>query len=109
MKLRLSFPDTGETAYAEMLEEDAPGVCEYVRSILPVETKAIHGMYSGAEIFTLIDRPKPVPAENRVTLPLPGELLYFYDDGAGGVVRGGPWARSASSTDAAWCYVATKA
>jgi hypothetical protein len=53
--------------------------------MLPIESKAIHGMYSGAEVFVLVDRPQPAPAENLVQLPLPGELLYFHDPGTGGV------------------------
>ena len=80
-KVRLSFPATGESVVAEMLDEEAPAVCDYVWGILPVETKAIHGMYSGAEVFQLLDNPKPVAAQNMTTLPLPGELLYFYDEG----------------------------
>ena len=52
---------------------------------MAVEAKAIHGMYSGAEVFTMIEAPQAVKAQNRLSLPLPGELLYFYDDGVGGV------------------------
>lgn len=87
-RIRLSFPATGESVIAEMLDNEAPGVCDYIWRILPVETKAIHGMYSGAEVFQLIDNPQPAPSENRTCLPLPGELLYFYD--AGGNVTSPP-------------------
>lgn len=78
-KIRLSFP-TGESVIAEMLDDEAPEICKLVWDRLPVEGKAIHGMYSGAEIFTLLDNPQPAPPENTVLIPLPGELLYFYDD-----------------------------
>lgn len=87
-RIRLSFPATGESVIADMLDNEAPGVCDYIWRILPVETKAIHGMYSGAEVFQLIDNPQPAPSENRTCLPLPGELLYFYD--AGGNVTSPP-------------------
>ncbi|HWB84682.1 MAG TPA: DUF3830 family protein [Bryobacteraceae bacterium] len=80
-RIRLSFPATGESVIAEMLDEEAPAVCDYVWSLLPIETRAIHGMYSGAEVFQLIDHPQPVTPQNRTSLPLPGELLYFYDTG----------------------------
>lgn len=80
-KLRLSFPHTGESVIAELLDEDAPAVCDYIWNLLPIETKAIHGMYSGAEVFQLIDSPQPVSPQNMTALPLPGELLYFYDPG----------------------------
>lgn len=84
-QLRLTFPGTGESVLAELLDDEAPGVCQLVWDMLPVESKAIHGMYSGAEVFALVDKPKPAPAENLVQLPLPGEILYFYDAGTGAV------------------------
>lgn len=89
-KIRLSFPDTGESAIADMLDDEAPAVCDYVWGLLPLEIKAIHGMYSGAEVFQLIDNPQLVAQQNRTSLPLPGELLYFYD--AGGNVTSRPGA-----------------
>ena len=79
--LRLSFPATGESAIAEMLEAEAPAVCDYIWGVLPIESKAVHGMYSGAEVFQLLENPKPVEPQNRTALPLPGELLYFFDPG----------------------------
>jgi hypothetical protein len=78
-QLRLTFVVTGESAVAEMLEDEAPAVCQHVWEILPIESKVIHGMYSGAEVFALLDNPKSLPPENLCQLPLPGELLYFYD------------------------------
>ena len=42
-------------------------------------------MYSGAEVFVMLAHPQPAPAENLCQLPLPGELLYFYDPGTGAV------------------------
>jgi hypothetical protein len=80
-KLRLSFPATGESAIAEMLETEAPDVCDYIWGLLPLESKAVQGMYSGAEVFQLIGNPQPVDPQNRTSLPLPGELLYFFDPG----------------------------
>jgi len=77
--LRLTFVATGESVLAEVLDDEAPGVCQLVWEILPVETKVIHGMYSGAEVFALLDNPKAAPPENLCQLPLPGELLYFRD------------------------------
>jgi hypothetical protein len=84
-RIKLTFPDTGESIYASLLEEEAPGVCDLVWNALPAESKSIHGMYSGAEVFLLLDRPVPPPQENLVQLPLPGELLYFYDAATGAV------------------------
>ena len=79
-KIRLTFVETGESVLAEMLDDEAPEVCRIVWDLLPIETRAIHGMYSGAEIFALLDSPQPVPPEGLTQLPLPGEILYFYDE-----------------------------
>jgi len=83
--IRLTFVATGESVIAELLEDEAPAICKHVWSALPIKGKAIHAMYSGTEVFVLLDRPKPLPAENLVHLPLPGELLFFYDPGTGSV------------------------
>jgi len=82
-QIRLTFTASGESILAELLDDEAPNVCELVWRMLPLETKAIHGMYSGAEIFALVEQPQPAPAENLVQLPVPGEILYFYDPGLG--------------------------
>jgi len=79
-KIRLTFVETGESVLADMLDDEAPAVCRLVWDLLPIETRAIHGMYSGAEVFALLDDPKPCPPEGLTQLPLPGEILYFYDE-----------------------------
>jgi hypothetical protein len=84
-RLRLTFSASGETVLAEMLDDEAPGVCEHVWNLLPVEAKVIHSMYSGAEVFLMLERPQPAPRENLAQLPLPGELLYFFDENVGAV------------------------
>ena len=38
-------------------------------------------MYSGHEVFIIIHPAAPVKQENLVNLPLPGEILYFYQEG----------------------------
>ncbi len=82
-QLRLTFVATGESVLAELLDDEAPGVCQRVWDSLPAEGRMIHGMYSGAEVFMMLENPQPAPGENLVQLPLPGELLYFYDPGTG--------------------------
>src|SRR5262245_52790658 len=78
-KIRLTFVKTGESVLAEMLDDAAPEVCRIVWDMLPVEHRTIHGQYSGAEVFLLLDKAQPAPPENLAQLPLPGELLFFYD------------------------------
>jgi hypothetical protein len=83
--LKLTYPATGEAVYADLLDDEAPELCGLIWSRLPQEGKAIHGMYSGAEVFIITEDAQPSPGENLVQLPLPGELLYFYDQGRGAV------------------------
>ena len=78
-KIKLSFPATGESAIAEMLDDEAPTVCQHVWSLLPIEHRLYHGMYSGAEVFALLDQAKELVPENICQLPLPGEVLWFFD------------------------------
>ena len=72
-----------------MLDDEAPETCAYIWSLLPLEHKTVHGMYSGAEVFVLIDDPRPTPPRNMTQIPLPGELLYFYDEGGNVTSRPG--------------------
>jgi hypothetical protein len=81
-RIRLSFT-SGESVLADLLDEEAPEVCRMVWERLPLDHKLLHGMYSGAEVFALLDDARPAPAENMVHLALPGEILYFYDPGTG--------------------------
>ncbi len=78
-KIRLTYVATGESVLAEMLDDEAPEVCRVVWELLPVEGKVLHGMYSGAEVFLLLDKAVPHPPENLCQLPLPGEVLLFTD------------------------------
>src|SRR5262245_38866565 len=78
-RVRLTYVATGESVVAEMLDDEAPEVCRIVWDLLPVEGKVLHGMYSGAEVFLLLDKAIPQPPENLCQLPLPGEVLLFTD------------------------------
>ena len=54
--------ETGESALADLLDDEAPETCELIWTLLPVEAKAIHGMYSGAEVFAMLsDPPRSMP------------------------------------------------
>ncbi len=80
-RIRLTFVATGESVVAEMLDDEAPQTCQLIWDQLPVEQGTLHGQFSGAEIFLLMDTPKPAPAENRTQLPMPGEILYWSETG----------------------------
>ena len=82
-QIRLSYPASGETVLAEMLDDEAPEICKAIWEMLPIESKVIHGMYSGAEVFAMVENPKPLQGQNLVQIPLPGELLYYYEANLG--------------------------
>lgn len=81
--IRLTYPDSGVFVLAEMLDDEAPNVCKAIWDMLPIESKVIHGMYSGAEVFAMVDNPQPLTGQNLVQIPLPGELLYYYEPNLG--------------------------
>jgi hypothetical protein len=80
-RIVLSFPEENVSATAELLEDSAPETCRFIWEHLPAEGQTIHGMYSGREVFILVDPPTPVKPENLVHSPLPGDILYFYQEG----------------------------
>jgi hypothetical protein len=75
-------------ADVELLEREAPLICEFVWSSLPQEGYAHHGIYSGSEIaFNIVpqflDR-----LENTTSRVLPGDVGYWYL--TGGLMYGEP-------------------
>lgn len=86
-KIELMVVDSGRVkAMAELLEEDAPAVCEAMWKALevPMETKGIHAMWSGREIMLEMPEenqrfdPTKVPVQNATIYPLPGDLCWAY-------------------------------
>lgn len=78
-QIRLTIVETGESVVADLLDDEAPRTADHVWSVLPIESQLIHGQFSGAEVFVLVEPAVQLPPENLVQLPLPGELLYFYE------------------------------
>jgi hypothetical protein len=72
----------------ELLEQQAPRICEFVWTSLPLEGYAHHAIYSGSEIAFNI-RPQFVQRlENMTSRVLPGDVGYWYLPG--GVMYGEP-------------------
>ena len=68
------------SAVAELLEDRAPRTCELVWERLPIEGRLVHGMYSGPELFVILDGFPGVGPENQVSRPLPGDIGYFHQE-----------------------------
>src|SRR4051794_17608709 len=69
------------TALADLLEEEAPKTCEIVWERLPVESRLVHGMYSGPELFIFLAGFPPAPPENQVSRAVPGDVGYWHSPG----------------------------
>jgi hypothetical protein len=88
--IRLTFVTSRESVTAELLDDEAPSTCQLVWDMLPLERDLYHGRYSGMEAFVLLDDAREAPPERRTTLPLPGEILYWRDEGTAVTSSGDP-------------------
>lgn len=85
-KISLTFKETGVTAIAEFLEEEAPKTCEAIWKALetPIENKGTHASFAGREVNIPLPnenkrfKGEEVPSENQTVFPLPGEVLWHY-------------------------------
>jgi hypothetical protein len=68
------------TAVADLLEDRAPRTCDLIWRRLPLEGRLVHGMYSGPELFILLEGFPGVGPENQVSRPLPGDVGYFHQE-----------------------------
>jgi hypothetical protein len=86
--IRIEFPHRGVHADVELLETQAPRICEFVWVNLPREGYAHHAVYSGSEIAFLIEPQFPDRLENTTSRVLAGDVGYWYLPG--GVMYGEP-------------------
>jgi hypothetical protein len=95
-RVRLSFPDEGISAVADLLEADCPDTCEAIWRLLPLRVKAIHDIWSGHQVLAHLDAGVVLPPENVLTyLPVPGDMFYYYRPPH--YFRGSPYGRSESA------------
>lgn len=65
---------------ARLLRENAPRTCDALARTLerePIRGLTYHAIYSGHE-FYIYCPPEPLPLENHVVWPKPGQLLYYH-------------------------------
>jgi hypothetical protein len=86
--IRLAFPNRGVHVDVELLEHEAPRICEFVWASLPQEGYAHHAVYSGSEIAFIIGPQFLDRLENTTSRVLPGDVGYWYLPG--GVMYGVP-------------------
>jgi len=80
-RIRLTLMPDAISVTAELLEEAAPATIARVLEQLPIEGRAVHGMYSGPEVFVRADAVGPCPPENQVHRALPGDVCYWWNAG----------------------------
>jgi hypothetical protein len=65
----------GEVIEAELLVDDAPRVCGYIRSILPFESTMVHAKFAGEETIVMV--PFFAEQENGKTDVVAGDIGYY--------------------------------
>jgi hypothetical protein len=73
-----TIPERDVSVVADLLDELAPRTCQIVWDRLPVESRLVHGMYSGPELFIMLPVFPGAGPENQVSRPLPGDVGYFH-------------------------------
>jgi hypothetical protein len=65
-------------AYAELDEVNAPATTSWLKALLPIESRAIHSMENGREVYLVLDGSERVPDENQTIYQTVGDLLVYY-------------------------------
>jgi hypothetical protein len=95
-RIRISFPVAGATAYADLMEDDAPDTCGAIWDLMPLRVRAIHDIWSGHQVIAHLDNAVVLRPENVLTyLPIPGDIFYYYRPPH--YVRGAPYGRPESA------------
>ena len=77
-RIRISFPVAGATAYADLMEDDAPDTCGAIWDLMPLRVRAIHDIWSGHQVIAHLDNAVVLRPENVLTyLPIPGDIFYY--------------------------------
>ena len=81
-RIRLTYVGTSETVIAEMLDDEAPAICEHVWNMLPIEKQVrrhLHVMVYGEYV-----QETQVALARRLASVLPSPLssIYFTSSGA---------------------------
>jgi hypothetical protein len=77
-RMRIAFPNRGVHVDVELLEGQAPRICEFVWASLPQEGYAHHAVYSGSEIAFNIVPQFPDRLENMTSRVQPGDVGYWF-------------------------------
>jgi hypothetical protein len=65
----------GELIEAELLEDDAPRICAYLRAILPMDGTMVHAKFAGEETIVMV--PFFAEQENPKLNVVAGDIGYY--------------------------------
>ena len=66
----------GVEAFAELDERNAPETVAWLKTVLPIDDKAIHSMENGREVYVVLDD-APVPEENQTIYQTVGDICVY--------------------------------
>lgn len=65
----------GEVIEADFLEDDAPRICAYIRSVLPMDSTMVHAKFAGEETIAMV--PFFTEQENPKFDVVAGDIGYY--------------------------------
>jgi hypothetical protein len=65
-------------AFAELDEANAPETAAWLKSMLPLDGRAIHSMENGREVYLVVDDSKHVPDENQTIYQTVGDVIVYF-------------------------------
>lgn len=71
----IRFICEGEVIEADLLEDDAPRICGYIRSVLPLDSTMVHAKFAGEETIVMV--PFFAEQENGKTDVVAGDIGYY--------------------------------
>jgi hypothetical protein len=78
-RLKLTFTHEDVSAFAELLDDEAPRTADAIWGLLPLKGRVIHDIWSGPQLLLHLDSSVQLPAENMLIYhPVPGDIFYYY-------------------------------
>jgi hypothetical protein len=75
-RIRISLGNV--EAYGELDELNAPETAEILKTLLPLDGRAIHSMENGREVYLVLDDAARFPDENQTIYQTVGDILVYY-------------------------------
>jgi hypothetical protein len=94
----IRFLDEGVAASARLLREQAPKTCRAVLDVLPAAGSARHGIFSGSEVYLVLDELLAPPREHATTIVGPGDVGFLT------VEKGSGYGIEESYSEVCWFY-----